>query len=333
MRRWGICFGPAWGASLAELIGPARQAEAAGFDRIAVGEYHNDALAWLQAFAAATERVRVATTIMSVALRHPAVAGEAVAAIRDAYGDRVELGIGLSHRRIVEDELGLRLESIGYLEEYAEAVRAVQRCTPFEGPRIRATPPIGRNRVAPGAAPVLVAALGEAAVRRAARYADGLILTWTPPAYVARMADVASAARGDGRAPLRLWLVLPSFASEDITAARRAAASTLLEYLRLPAYEAMLRAAGWDEEVTHVLAELERAGDEQVRRRLPAQLLESVSVVGGTEQLEAHLDAFGRAGVDDLIVYPLDTGEGWRPALERHLRELAPAVLARIASN
>jgi 5,10-methylenetetrahydromethanopterin reductase len=245
----------------------------------------------------------VATTIVNVALRHPAVVGEAVAAIRDAYGDRVELGIGLSHRRIVEDELGRRLQGIGYLEEYARAVRAVQLGTPFEGARIRATPSLRRTRFVPGAAPLLVAALGEAAVRRAARYADGVIFTWTPASYVARMPDAG-----------RRWLVLPSFVSADIATARRAAASALLQYLRLPAYATMLRAAGWDEEVTRALE-----GGE-----LPAEMLEAVALVGGRQQLDAHLDTFGRAGVDDVIVYPLDTGDGWRAALERNLRELAP---------
>ena len=54
MERWGLCFGPSWQTSVAELIGPARAAEHAGFDRISTGEYRNDALTWMALLAAAT---------------------------------------------------------------------------------------------------------------------------------------------------------------------------------------------------------------------------------------------------------------------------------------
>jgi len=86
---------------VAELIGPARAAENAGFDRIMTGEYRSDALTWMALLAAATSYVPVTTTICSVALRHSTVVGEAVAAIRDVSGDRIEVGFGVSHPSVV----------------------------------------------------------------------------------------------------------------------------------------------------------------------------------------------------------------------------------------
>jgi 5,10-methylenetetrahydromethanopterin reductase len=327
MPTWGICFGPAWGTSVAELVEPAREAEARGFDRIAVGEYHNDALAWLQALAAATRTPRVATTILNVSLRHPSIVGEAVAAIRDAYGDRVDLGIGLSHAQIVEEELGLALADLDYLEEYAEAVRSVQLCLPFVGKRIRATPPLARHRVVAGAAPLFVAALRTGAVRRAAHYADGLVLTWVPARRAGELAASARAVAKDrGCLPAGLMVVLPCFQADDPLAARRAAASLLLQYVRLPAYGAMLADAGWSDEVGRALAVLESTGNEvAAARELPAAMLDEVALVGGRDQLEAQLTALSQAGVDELVLYPLDTGDGWRAAVDRCLLDLAPA--------
>ena len=54
MKTWGLCFGPAWQTSIADLVGPARSAEEAGFDRIATGEFRNDAITWMAAIAAAS---------------------------------------------------------------------------------------------------------------------------------------------------------------------------------------------------------------------------------------------------------------------------------------
>ena len=60
---WGLCFGPPWKRSVAELIGPAGAAENAGLDRTMAGEYRNNALTWMALLAAATSYVPVTTSI------------------------------------------------------------------------------------------------------------------------------------------------------------------------------------------------------------------------------------------------------------------------------
>ena len=149
MERWGICFGPGVGefdrrAHRRRLASPRPR----GFDRIAVGEYHNDALTWLHALAGATSTIRVATTIVNIALRHPSVTAEAVAGIRDLHGDRIELGLGVSHRRIVGEQLGVELPRLADLAEYVAAVRATLEGSPFVGRRWRVEPDAAPTRSA-----------------------------------------------------------------------------------------------------------------------------------------------------------------------------------------
>jgi len=107
-------------------------------------------------------------------LRHPAVVAEGVAAIRDVWGDRIELGLGLGHRSNVTDEFGLPYEaSPNYLQEYAEAIRHLLNGESYTGQHLRSKLALQRRRATRGSPPILIAALGPKAVDRAASYADG----------------------------------------------------------------------------------------------------------------------------------------------------------------
>jgi alkanesulfonate monooxygenase SsuD/methylene tetrahydromethanopterin reductase-like flavin-dependent oxidoreductase (luciferase family) len=328
--RWGLCFGPAWGTSIAELIESARLAEARGFDRITIGEYHNDALTWMHALAGATSTVRVATTIVNIALRHPSVTAEAVAGIRDLHGDRIELGLGVSHSRIVGEQFGVELPRLGDLEEYTGAVRASLEGGSFAGRRWCVAPPLRRTRTCAGPVPILAAVLGERAAARAAAYADGLILTWTPHDQIARIGARAKlVARDTGRPAPARWLVLPCVPAASYERSLAAAAGHLRAYLELASYRRMLEEAGFAAQVETAL-QIVPDDETELAGALGAALLSQVALLGGRDGIR---DVFGgtveqlRAlGVTDVILYPLDSGEGWRAALERTLDELAPAA-------
>jgi 5,10-methylenetetrahydromethanopterin reductase len=325
VERWGICFGPAWGSSIVELTAAARLAEQRGFDRIAVGEYHNDALTWLHALAGTTRTARVATTIVNIALRHPSVTAEAVAGIRDLHGDRIELGLGVSHRRIVGEQLGLELPRLADLAEYVAAVRATLEGSPFVGRRWRVEPALRRTRVCAGSMPILAATLGLQAAASAAAYADGLILTWTPHRQIARIAEVSrESALAAGRPVPALWVVLPCLLASGEEQSLRAAAAHLRAYLELPAYRRMLEEAGFAAEVVRAAGLTVDDADGLVNA-LGERLLTEVAACGDRHAFETTRQRLQHLGVTDVILYPLDSGDGWRAALDRTLHELAPA--------
>lgn len=322
MERWGLCFGPAWQTSAADLIAPARAAEAAGFNRITTGEYRNDALTWMALLAAGTSSVPVATTISSIALRHPSVVGEAVAALRDVHGDRIELGLGISHPSEVTDELALRQPTLADLEDYVATVRSVVDGTERSTGTYRA-PAHDRRRGIATPVPIMVAALGEVAAKRAATYADGIILTWSPVSWTRRIVELVRAEDDRSGRRTSVWVVVPTLPTEDLRIAREACVRHLRPYLRLPSYHRMLGLAIGDAD------RIDTAADEQVSDRLAAdalgnEFLSGVAALGGRERVSSAIGRAYEGGADAVILYPLDTGAGWREAVNATITTCAP---------
>lgn len=323
MSGWGICFGPAWGSSIAELLEPARAAEEAGFDRVATGEYRNDAITWLALLAQATSRVHVATTIASIALRHPSVVGEAIAALRDVHGERIELGLGISHRSIVTEDLGLEQPTIQDLEFYVRVIREVVSGRGGERHGRYLAPAHERRRETTSPPSILVSVLGERAATRAAGYADGVILTWTPPGWVEHIsATVRQVDRTTG-GRTKVWSVLPTLLHDDLDVARRACAMHLSSYLRLPAYRHMLVSATSESDRIDRVGNVDMDPSDLVDA-LGTTVLDEVGAVGPPGRINEAVEQVRAAGADEVILYPLDCGSGWHDALWSTITRCAP---------
>ena len=321
MNRWGLCFGPGWQSSIADLVDPARDAEAAGFDRLTTGEYASDALTWLGSLAAATISIPIATTIASIAVRHPTVLAEGVAALRDLHGDRIEIGLGVSHPEIVTEGLGLRQPTLDDLESYTEVVRSTMRGEPSQSGRYTA-PRHGRRRRVTTSAPVLVASLAEQATMRAARYADGVILTWSPATWTRHLADSIRRQDAELGRHTRIWVVLPTLPHPDVQTARVATAHHLRPYLELGAYRRMLMTALDDRR--RLDAARGASSDTEAADALGTDLLASIAGVGDPDSVKEAVRRQVLAGADAVILYPLDTGAGWSDALYRTIDHYAP---------
>lgn len=322
MPRWGLCFGPAWGSSIADLLKPAQAAEAAGFSRLTTGEYHSDPLSWAALLLAATHEVPIATTIASIAPRHPTVVAEALAALRDVHGDRLELGLGVSHPSLVTEELNLPQPGLDDLEHYVRAVRSVLAGSPGEFGRYR-VPRHQRDRRAPGAPPILVATLGARAVQRATTFADGMILTWTPDTWTRSLLHVAREGDADATAHrMACWAVLPTFVSDDLLAARRGCAVALLPYLGMPSYQRMLATALDDPE--KVAAAASATDADELLEVLGGRTLARIAAIGSPHRVASAIEMLYDLGVDEVILYPLDTGHGWKQAVEACITRCAP---------
>lgn len=303
----GLCVDPSWGCSVAELTEAATLAERRGFARLTTGEYRSDPFAWLTVLASATRTLRLGTTIASITTRHPIIAAEAVAALIDAYGPRFEPAFGISHRAL-NDELGLPQPDLGDLSDYVHCVRAALRGEQATHGRYR-VPATERTRVRSGHVPLLVAALGVKATHRALTHADGVVLTWTPENQVAAIKEVIQRSDEPNRT---LRVVLPTFPHEDRAVAAEACGRAIHAYLALPSYRRMLIEGLGDAERVEAAASgpVERAGEV-----LGARALDSVAGLGSRHRITAAVERQLTAGADDVVLYPLDTGAGWRPAL------------------
>jgi len=186
--RFGVRIAPrdASPAALAECVVLAQRAEVLGLGWVGVAERFDahggapDALSLCAAFAAATERVRIATAALPLPLHHPLRVAEHAATIDLIANGRLELGVGLGAAETPFASFGLEADERA--ERFAEALallRAAWSDAPVtfrgkhfscEGVSVHPKPP------QPGGPPLWLAASAAPALRRAAQFGVGAML-------------------------------------------------------------------------------------------------------------------------------------------------------------
>jgi probable F420-dependent oxidoreductase len=177
--RFGLI---ASGATAAELIETAKSAEQHGFSSIALNDHFNSTVApllGLQAMAAATSHIRIATAVLNQDLRHPAVLAKELATLDVLSGGRLELGLGAGWVRADYDQAGIPFDSaaerIERLAENIDILRGLfsdDQCN-FTGRHYSVTGLDGTPKpVQPGGPPIMVGGGGRKILSMAARRAD-----------------------------------------------------------------------------------------------------------------------------------------------------------------
>jgi probable F420-dependent oxidoreductase len=226
------------------LLAAARTAEREGFDAVTVADHlgHTAPFAVLAAAAAVTSRVRLRTYVLDAYFWNPALLAREVATLDLLSGGRVELGIGAGHMRHEHVDAGLPFPSIDERWTHTAAVLAEVRRRLADETHVPA--PSQRP------VPVLVAGMGERALRVAAEHADvvglaGAMQVAGRPAGTFTLADAATTderiglvrevAAAHGRAPeldvLLQQVVLDPDPEESATAASREAAEHGMDWL------------------------------------------------------------------------------------------------------
>lgn len=135
-----------------------------------------DPLIWLAFAAAAAPTMRLGTCILIVPQRNPLILAKELATLDQLSGGRVELGLGVGWMQEEFDALGIPWERRGARnDEYIEAMRALWAGphAEYHGDFVNFKPATCSPRPVNGDIPVIVGGDSEAAVRRAARIADG----------------------------------------------------------------------------------------------------------------------------------------------------------------
>ena len=291
--RIGIMTGASGpGDTIDKLVARGREVERRGFSTLWMANIFSlDAILTLAIVGRETERIELGTAVVPSYPRHPhAMAQEALSANQAAAG-RFVLGIGLSHRIVIEDLFGLSYEKPArHMREYLEVLRPLLRGEPvkFQGQLYRVNAPLG---IAAPPPPVLVAAMGDAMLRITGELADGTVLWMTGAKTVETHAapKLNAAAAAAGRPKPRIAAGIPIALTNDPDGARRWAAENLVVYGQMPSYRAMLDKEGL-------------AG--------PADL----ALVGDEKTLDAGLTRLASAGVTDFIasILPSDPGADGR---------------------
>ncbi len=101
-------------------------AEAAGVRQIWMNQEYLDTLTIFAAAASKTSAVRLGTAIVQTYPRHPLALAQQALVLNDIAPGRLRLGIGPSHRPIIEGIFGLpQKKPLSHLREYVEVLRAI----------------------------------------------------------------------------------------------------------------------------------------------------------------------------------------------------------------
>jgi F420-dependent oxidoreductase-like protein len=247
-----------------------------------------DVLTTFAAAATNTSTVRFGTSIVPTYPRHPLVMAQQALALYDIAPSRVRLGIGPSHRFIIEDMYGLQHRTpLAHLREYVEILHAAlwEGKVDHHGDFYNITATLPRTPQIP----VLISTLGEKAFQLAGRIADGALSWVCPIPYLLRTGIPAlrtSAAAVGRSVPPMVAHVLVAL-SEDRNSILSAGHQLLDFYAKVPFYANMFSNAGF-----------QPTSDQTV----PDSLVDNLVISGNEDIVAARFTELLATGLDELMV-------------------------------
>lgn len=267
-----------------------REAEQAGVTQIWMTQSAGllDTLTLFAAAATQTTQLRLGTSIIPVYPRHPLVMAQQAATIEMLAPDRLRLGVGTSHRHVIENVYGLQMPSpLAYLREYVTVLRQGlwDGRIDYQGKFFQ----VSTSLPHPTRLPLLISALGERAFRLAGEIADGAISWVCPIPYLLQKALPAlrQGAASQKRSVPPLIAHVPVALSTDPSAVQAAARPRLAFYANAPFYAHMFAEAGFP-------VAADGTGIEA--------LIKELVVAGDASQVEKRLRDLLASGIDELLL-------------------------------
>jgi F420-dependent oxidoreductase-like protein len=262
-----------------EVAADARTAEAAGFPGVWTTHFTRgtDAFPTIAVAGAQTSSVALGIGIVPSYPRHPYAMAHEAATVQSLVGGRLTLGVGVCHKPIIENMLGLDYTApAAHLREYLEVLGPLLSTgqVSHHGPRYDVE--ISFNIVGFTPVPVMVGALGPAMLQVAGELSDGSITWLAGPRSVAEhiAPRLSKAAAGAGRPAPRIVSGLPVAVCDSVAAGRDAVCEAFARYGQLDNYRMQ-----FERERADSVADIAICGPEDlVRRRL-----ESLRDAGATE--------------------------------------------------
>lgn len=297
------------GRSVSEARERILLAESLGYEAVYVTHIAGrESLTVVTAYALATERIRVGTGVVPIYTRTPATMAQTAATIDELSGGRFNLGLGVSHRPVVEAWHGQTIERpVTEMREYVAIVRAILRGEEAPaGAKWRTSFRLAGLEPRPDV-PIYIAALSPAMLRLAGEVADGVML-WLCNADYVREVVLPAVREGRERAGRTMEgfdvvAAVPSALTDDVASAHSRLRGDLLPYFGLPFYRAMLERAGFGADIVAFDA---AAGDaEAMRAAISEDFVMSLAAVGDQEAVAAGLHRYELAGASSPCLSPI----------------------------
>jgi 5,10-methylenetetrahydromethanopterin reductase len=239
--------------------------------------FNLDALTALAVIAESVEGIRLGTSVIPTYPRHPMMLAQQALTVNQVSNGRLDLGIGLSHKPVVEGMWGISFDApVGHMSDYLQILMALLHdgTISYGGKHLTSR---GGIDVPADAPPVLVAALGPQMLKLVGRVADGTVTWMTGPETIRNHISpiINAAAEEAGRPVPQVIAAVPVCITSDLDIAEEYAKRDFGFYGDLPSYRAMLEREGlansWDialsgsfEEVAEGLEKYADSGGTQV---------------------------------------------------------------------
>jgi len=261
-----------------DLKKQVQEAENLGYSTFWTPQIFNlDALTALAVIAESVDDIRLGTSVIPTYPRHPMMLAQQALTVNQVSNGRLDLGIGLSHKPVVEGMWGISFDApIGHMSDYLQILMALLHdgTISYGGKHLTSR---GGIDVPADAPPVLVAALGPQMLKLVGRVADGTVTWMTGPETIRNHISpvINAAAEEAGRPVPQVIAAVPVCITSDSDMAEKYAKRDFGFYGDLPSYRAMLEREGlansWDialsgsfEEVADGLQKYAESGGTQV---------------------------------------------------------------------
>jgi alkanesulfonate monooxygenase SsuD/methylene tetrahydromethanopterin reductase-like flavin-dependent oxidoreductase (luciferase family) len=297
------------GRSLDQAIERVRLAESLGYESAYVTHIAGrESLTVATAYAQATGTIRVGTGVVPIYTRTPATMAQTAATIDELSGGRLTLGLGVSHRPVVEAWHGQTIDRpVAEMREYVAIVRAILRGEdPPKGEKWQTSFRLQGLDPRP-ALPVYIAALSPAMLRLAGEVADGVLLWLCCPAYI-RDVVIPAVTAGRERAGLELEgfdvaPAVPAALTADRSGAHGAMRRDLIPYFGLPFYRAMIERSGFGADIESYDA---AGGDlEAMQAAISEEFLDELTAVGSESEVRSGVERYREAGASSPCIGPI----------------------------
>lgn len=302
------------GRSIESAFERVKLAESLGYESVYVTHIAGrESLTVLTAYAMQSSSIRLGTGVVPIYSRTPVTMAQTAATIDELSGGRFTLGLGVSHRAIVEGWHGQSIDRpVAEMREYVSIVRAILR---GEDPPVPARDAPGKWRTSFRLAgmqprpslPIFLAALSPAMLRLAGEIADGVMLWLCNPSYIERVVipEVSEGRRRAGK-PLDGFDVVaavPAACTDGVADAYAALRHDLLPYFGLPFYRAMIERSGFAADIE---AYDSASGDVKgMSAAISEDFLSHLTAVGDEDAVRAGVERYRSAGVTSPCVGPI----------------------------
>src|SRR5438874_2461785 len=294
--RIGVMLGPERGryrTKVERLRADARWAEDAGLASVWIPQIPDefDALTAATIVGIETTRIEIGTAVVPVQPRHPIALAQQALSTQAVCGGRLRLGLGGSHRWVIDEMLGLSYDRpVATLRAHLDVLDqalAGPGMVDVENDAFRVHNPLDITDIAP--TPVLLAALGPVMLRIAGERTDGTILWMADERAIAEhvVPRITKAAESAGQPAPRVVAGIPVAlcGADEVDAALERANRILGHAEYSPNYQRLLE-----------------RGD--------ATDLGDIAAIGSEADVERRLRSFAAAGTTDLSARVLSVGHG-----------------------